>query len=309
MRLYIKQQADKTTARKKEGARFQASDAYNYRKGRATGGQRSFVLALLMPGLLCTSCRKPQALPPQRTGAFYETFHGSNLIPEHVSARVAYDPVLANERYFVYVPPSYTGSEAYGLIVFTYADPTARLPRGWQAILDARKYIFVAADNAGNDQPQGRRLGLAIMGALKTMRAYHIDPSRVYAGGFSGGARMAGLLGFYQSDIFRGTLQNCGADFYRHVPIVDATSQIDRMGHPYGLLEASDDEVHQAKSVRFVLITGTNDFRRGNILDIFHGGFEQDGFHAKLFEIAGMGHDICDAETLSRALDFLEQGS
>jgi hypothetical protein len=193
------------------------------------------------------------------------------------------------------------------LIVFTYADPEARLPVGWQAILDARKYIFVAAQNAGNDQPRSRRLGLAVMGALKTMKTYRIDPSRVYAAGFSGGARMAGLLGFYQSDIFRGTLQNCGADFYKRVPIVEATSQLDTAGQPYGLLEASEDEIHEAKKVRFVLITGSNDFRRGNILDIFHGGFERDGFQARLFNIAGMSHDICNSETLSRALDFLEK--
>ena len=182
------------------------------------------------------------------------------------------------------------------------------MPFGWQAILDARKYIFVAAVNAGNDQSAGRRLGLAVMGAMKTMKAYRIDPNRVYAGGFSGGARMAGLLAFYQSDIFRGTLQNCGVDFYRRVPIVDATTQVDTMGHPYGLLEASEYEIRQARKLRFVLITGTKDFRRGNILDIFHGGFERDGFQAKLFDVAGMEHDICDGQTLSRALDFLERG-
>jgi hypothetical protein len=70
-----------------------------------------------------------------------------------------------------------------------YADPTAGLPSVWQAILDARKYIFVAAENARNDQPRGRRLGLAVLGALKAMKIYRIDPNRVYAAGFSGGAR------------------------------------------------------------------------------------------------------------------------
>jgi predicted esterase len=167
----------------------------------------------------------------------------------------------------------------------------------------------VAAKNAGNDQPEARRLGLAVMGAMKVMNMYRIDPDRVYAAGFSGGARMAGLLGFYQSDIFRGTLQNCGADFYRPVPLDQATSQVDNVGKPYGLLDASDNDVLHARETRFALITGTNDFRRGNILDIFHGGFERDRFKAKLFDVSGMGHDICDGVTLARALDFLESGS
>jgi hypothetical protein len=226
-----------------------------------------------------------------------------------MSPHVAYDLVPQNERYFTYVPQSYTGADPYGLIVFTYADPTAGLPSGWQGVLDARKYIFVAAENAGNDQPRGRRLGLAVLGALKAMKIYRIDPNRVYAAGFSGGARMAGILGFYQSDVFRGTIQNCGADFYRPVPVVDGTSSLDTSGKPYGRVDASDDDVRKAKTVRFALVTGTRDFRHGNILDIFHGGFERDGFKAKLFDVLGMSHDICDRETLSHALDFLEGGS
>jgi len=93
---------------------------------------------------------------------------------------------------------------------------------------------------------------------------------------------MAGKLGFYQSDIFHGTIQNCGADFYRQVPTVHATSWLSRTGQPYGTFEATDEEIVQAKRVRFVLVTGTNDFRRGNILDIFNGGFAKEGFKAKL---------------------------
>ena len=262
----------------------------------------------LMAGM-GAACRRSEPLSEVRKGAFWSEFGGPARTPEHISPFIAYNLVPANERFFVYVPSGYTGAEAYGLIVFTYADPSARVPAGWQSVLDQRKYIFVAAQNAGNDQPHGRRLGLAVMAALKMMKIYHINPERVYAAGFSGGARMSGLLGFYQSDIFRGTIQNCGADFYKSVPTVDATSQLDTAGHPYGLLDASDADVHGAKGVRFVLITGTNDFRRGNILDIFRGGFEQEGFQAKLLDVPGMEHDICDGETLSRALDFLEGGN
>jgi len=144
------------------------------------------------------------------------------------------------------------------------------------------------------------------MGALEAMKMYRVDPNRVFVAGFSGGARMAGMLGFYEADLFRGTIQNCGADFYRPVPIVEATSQTDTLGKPYGVLEASAKEVEDAKSVRFVLVTGGNDFRHGNISDLFHGGFEKEGFHARIFDVPGMGHDICGGETLARILDFLE---
>lgn len=207
----------------------------------------------------------------------------------------------------VHVPASYSGKDSYGLIVFIDAsDEMNSLPAGWETELDIRKYIFVAAQNSGNDQARGRRLGLAVLGALEVAKQYRVDPNRVFVAGFSGGARMAGMLGFYQSDLFRGTIQNCGADFYRSVPIVQATSQVDTAGKPYGVLEASREDVVAAKQVRFALVTGSGDFRRGNILDIFHGGFERDGFQAKLFDVPGMGHDICDGETFIRVLDFLE---
>jgi hypothetical protein len=273
------------------------------------GGQLRGLCGLLMlVFILGLSCAGAESAAGPRKGTFFAVFGGSKYTPEHVNPHIAYDLVPGNERFFVHVPPSYNGSEAYGLIVFTYADPSARLVATWQAVLDARKYIFVAAENAGNDQARDRRLGLAVLAAQKMMKIYRIDPTRVYAGGFSGGARMARLLGFYQPDIFRGTIQNCGADFYKPVPIVSAASQFDTAGHPYGLLEASGADVAGARKVRFVLITGSNDFRHGNVLDIFHGGFEADGFRAKLFDVSGMSHDICDGETLARALDFLEGG-
>src|SRR5580700_1277978 len=281
--------------------------AFLSRKTRS-GLLRGLGTLLTLIVVLCLACRRAESSGQPRTGSFVAVFEGPSPIPGRMSRHIGYNLVPAKERFFAYVPPSYTGSEPYGLIVFTYADPEARLPARWQAVMDARKYIFVAAENAGNDQPHGRRLGLAVMAALEMTKAYRIDPNRVYAAGFSGGARMSGLLGFYQSDIFRGTLQNSGADFYRPVPVVEATSLVDTAGHTYGLLQASDEDVRQAKAVRFVFITGSNDFRRGNISDIFHGGFEPDGFKAKLFDVPGMGHDICDRETLSRALDFLEGG-
>lgn len=256
-----------------------------------------------------SACRKNEPHSYLKKGKFFSVFGGPTPIPGHLSPRIAYNLDPSKENYFVYVPPNYAPVKRYGLIVFIYAAPTGELPLSWQKVLDAREYIFVAAQNSGNDQTASRRLGLAVLGALEITRTYHIDANRVYAAGFSGGARMAGRLGFYQPDIFRGTLQNCGADFYRPVPAINASSQFDSRGKRYGLLEASDDEIPQARNIRFAIITGTNDFRRGNILDIFHGGFERDGFKARLFDVQGMGHDICDNETLSSALDFLETGS
>jgi|SRR5579859_5877373 len=255
----------------------------------------------------------PPAAPPEsprwdRKGDFVTTFDGLALAPTRRDPHVSYglDPNV--ERFFLHVPEDYTGETAYGLIVFADADSdTRQLPDGWQTVLDQRKFLYyIAVQGAGNDQSSNRRLGLAVLAALEMMKHYRIDPSRVYAAGFSGGARMAGLLGFYQADLFHGTIQNCGADFYKPVPTQAATSTVDTAGNPYGLLDATDDEIAGARGVRFALITGSRDFRHGNILDIFNGGFAAEGFKAKLFDVPGMPHDTADAQTLSAAIDFIE---
>jgi hypothetical protein len=252
----------------------------------------------------------PAGAKSQRTGDFMITFGGERLTPKNRNAKVLYDLNPGAEKFFVHVPASYSSHAEYGLIVFTdAAEEVDRVPDGWTKALDERKLLFVAAENAGNDQDTNRRLGLAVLGALEMMRRYGIDPNRVYAAGFSGGARMSGLLGFFQPDVFHGTIQNCGADFYMRVPTVYATSWVSTTGQPYGHFDATTDEIARAKRVRFVLITGTNDFRRGNILDIYNGGFAKQHFAAKLIDVPGMDHEICNAATLSAALDFIESGT
>ena len=214
----------------------------------------------------------------------------------------------ANERFFVHVPRNYKAGQKIR------CDRVHRFRRrcGSSKRLgrypDDRNYFFVAPQNAGNDQDTSRRLGLAVLAAQQIEMQYSIDPDRVFAAGFSGGARMAGLLGFYQPDIFHGTIQSCGADFYKPVPVEVATSSTSTSGQPYGLAasDATADEIAAAKHVRFALITGTNDFRHGNILDIYNGGFKSEGFKSKLFDVDGMGHDTPDGTTLSKILDFLE---
>jgi hypothetical protein len=248
-----------------------------------------------------------QILATPRTGSFITSFERETIRPARRDPNITYDLDPSRERFFVHISAAYSGQSRYGLVVFVDAgDRVNVMPDGWPSVLDARNFLFIAPENAGNDQYRERRLGLGVLSALEMMKHYQIDANRVYISGFSGGARMAGLLGFFQSDVFQGTIQNCGADFYEHVPQVYSTSQLDTAGRPYGFFPATADEVHGAKRVRFVLITGSEDFRRGNILDVFNGGFVKAGFQAKLFDVPGMSHDTADARTLNAALDFLE---
>ncbi|MFH5938957.1 hypothetical protein, partial [Clostridium perfringens] len=81
----------------------------------------------------------------------------------------------------------------------------------------------------------------------------------------------------------------------------------DTEGKPYAEMpKTSDEDIAAAKSnVKFALITGSKDFRHGNVLDIYQSGFQPDGFRARLFDVPGMGHEVCSGATLEQALGFL----
>ena len=181
------------------------------------------------------------------------------------------------------------------------------MPLGWDDVLERHKLLFVSPQNAGNTIPTNHSLGLAYLGALEMMRNYNVDRSRVYAAGLSGGARIASVLGFIHNDLFRGTIQSCGTNFYRSVERRYATIDSVSGSDPYGLFTASASEVSEARNkTKFVLITGGGDFRRGNILDIYNGGFALEHFQSKLIDVPSMGHENCNGQILEQALGFLE---
>lgn len=222
--------------------------------------------------------------------------------------QIDYKVDLQTEPYVVHIPVNYDGSKPFGLIVFIPAGGAmTAVPKGWDKILEARQLLFVCPQRALNSCEQPHRMGLAVTGALKMQELYKIDPQRVYVAGISGGARTASDLGFYQSDIFRATIQSCGSDFTREVPRVVAVPLDRDKGGTYGVIAATEAEIKNAReNVRFVIITGPGDFRHGNLLDIYSGGFLKDGFKAKLFDVPKMNHETCDATTLTQALDFIE---
>lgn len=264
-----------------------------------------FALGLLLFGLAAGPA--PDAT---RHGSFLESFDGPAPALPTRSAHVKYDFDPAEEKFLVDVPENYDGKRDFGLMTFIPADNAfTQLPAGWDRVLAEHHLMLIAPQAAGNDQPNDRRYGLAVLGADEMLTHYRIDPSRIYAAGFSGGARIANHLGFYQNDVFHGTIQNCGADFYRHVPQTNPPAP-DVPAGDYGVISASPQEISSAKQdVRFALITGSRDFRHGNILDIYQNGYALEDFNARLFDVPNMSHTYCDAATLSRAIDFIDQGS
>jgi hypothetical protein len=175
-------------------------------------------------------------------------------------------------------------------------------PKAWEPVMEKSKLICLIPQKVGNDQPTERRLGLTLVGILKLMERYRVDSKRIFTSGLSGGARCSLHLAFLHSDVIKGNIAICGADFYEPVPKVKAPEV-----HDYGVWPVAADRVARAKiNGRFVLITGDHDFRHGNILDICEGGFAKNNFKFKLIDVPGMGHQLCGPRTLDEAIGFLD---
>jgi len=119
---------------------------------------------------------------------------------------------LSTERFVLYVPPR-APPHGYGLLVFVPPWQDARLPAGWDAVLDHYGMIYVSAARSGNDENViGRREPLALLAAYNVLHRYPVDAEHVYVGGFSGGSHIAMRLALAFPDVFRGALLNAGSD-------------------------------------------------------------------------------------------------
>ncbi len=231
-----------------------------------------------------------------QSGGFLRQFKGGNP-KEH------YSIALDQESYYVYIPDNYDGREPFGLVAFINSGDTIELPSGWDQILKDRKLIYLAPQKVGNNQSMKRRSDVTMDGVVQMEKSYKIDPARVYLSGISGGARMSVFTSFHYPDFFTGIIPICGADYFRPVPRVTATKE-----DAYGVNSYDSFLLPVAKQrLRIALITGEKDWRRGNILDIYNGAYVKDGFNVKLWDVPGMGHEICSPEILGQAIDYIEK--
>jgi len=232
-----------------------------------------------------------------------QSIHFENPPPRiaNASSDVNYNLELTNETYEIFVPRNYSDKDSFGIFVFIDSQNEMTIPKEWASIMEKEKLICLIPQKIGNDQMTPRRLGVAYVGILKTMERYNIDSKRIFTAGYSGGARCSLHLALIHSDVIRGNISICGADFYEPVPKVKATDNSN-----YGVWPVTRDRVIFAKTqVRFVFITGDRDFRHGNILDIYEGGFLKNGFQAKLIDEPNTGHQLCSPESLTTAIHFL----
>lgn len=200
----------------------------------------------------------------------------------------------AQQHFAVYVPTSPAPATGYALLVFVPPWEDARIPVEWIPVLDRNHVIFVTAAGSGNDaNVLDRRDPLALLAAYNVMQRYHVDPARVYVGGFSGGSRVALRLALAYPDLFRGALLDAGSD-----PV--GTAQVP--------LPPSDLLHRFQQSSRIVFLTGSDDLIRQAQLARTNASLAQwCVFDAKNIRLLHTSHVPADATAFAQGLAMLSK--
>jgi predicted esterase len=207
----------------------------------------------------------------------------------------------ANEKFRIVVPGAYSTNGTWGLLVWVSPGDDPRLPAAWENELAERRLLLVGIYRAGNERDAIERCRLALDATCNMCQRYRIDPQRIYVAGFSGGGRIASILGVAYADVFTGCLAVCGVDFYQNVAA--------GAGQFYPGTYRPDARValRARDRSRFVLLTGEEDPNRANTKATAENGFQLSGFkHVRYMEVSGMKHALPAAPVFATALDWLE---
>lgn len=208
--------------------------------------------------------------------------------------RLAEQPVdPAQELFALHVPPQQPAG-GYGLLVFVPPWQQAKIPSGWEEVLDRLGVIYVSAARSGNDEViMARRVPLALIAAANVTARYRVDPSRVFVGGFSGGSRVAERLALGYPDLFRGALLDAGSD---------------RIGDGKDDLPPPPEELlHQFRETsRLVFVAGENDSLNGRLAADTMRSLDEIGMSRYESQtVPWLGHAVLPAAAFEVALKAL----
>lgn len=212
---------------------------------------------------------------------------------------------LGRESVEVYVPAGCTGAPRCGALVWIAPWDAGHLPRGWRPALDEDRLVWVAANRSGNGRDLGERLALGVAAADYATQELAVDRERIYVGGLSGGGRVASMLALHHPERFCGGLFAIGADFFATVPSGDPRVA----SWPASFPPPDPARLALARTHPYVLLTGTRDFNRRELADLWLG-YRAWGFgRARLVDVEGMGHELPSAACFARALALLTTGA
>ncbi len=210
---------------------------------------------------------------------------------------------VSKEQFMILVPRSYKKTDPHGLFVWVSPGDSVGLPKEWEKVLADKKLIAIGARNSGNNRDVFDRMRLALDANDNLRSLFTVDDRRVYVSGFSGGARVASMLGVTYADMFTGAICFMGVNFY--APTFDKEKK-----EVYQARYIPNDEIlaMAKQECRYVMVTGEKDFNLNNTKAVFDGFKEQQFKAVEMFNVPGLGHQAPAAEWLKKGIEFLDGG-
>ena len=200
--------------------------------------------------------------------------------------------------------PAHVDQENYpGVLLWINGSDDNTLPEQLFAAADQYGLVLATQVDAGNGTAVPARLQRVCDTLATVCEKVHIDLSRVYVGGISGGGKSATLLAVGFPEIIAGVLPVVGFGTY------ESTTSPDYLGQwPPLFTKPRGPHLTLLTSLRFAPITGDKDFNHAPILASTKV-FERDKFQLRLFDVPGLGHEMPSPETLQKAIGWLDEPS
>lgn len=187
-----------------------------------------------------------------------------------------------------------------GVLVWVSPHASGAVPE--QVVEAARplNLLIVGLDHTGDTLDDIDRVQRVLDALASVRRAYRIDTSRVYAGGFGGGAEIAAVCVLAFPDTFMGAL--CVGGIGSHTPAPTGTP---------GLAWDADVEDPDTARRRLIkdraigAIAGSVDFALPE-MRAHATRLERDGLSVRLDVVEGLAHAVPDAASLGRVLAWID---
>lgn len=257
---------------------------------KASAGLRCMFMAAvfaLAPASQCGSAEARDDPESRRVGSYTLSVTTATVLG--ADRATAHSHVFGPEdlqEFEIVVPGRYSPDNPPGVLIYISPTDSGQVPENWTPVLESENLIWIAANLSGNDRLVARRVAHAIL-ALEVMRnRYDIDPERAYLVGFSGGARVSGLVAAACPELFSGAIYIGGAEMWdKNDPAID--------------LEA-------IRRNRYVFMAGSNDFNRSMTRRVFRRYTDLGIDNVSFVLMSLKGHELPDEGQLFKAIRFLD---
>lgn len=210
------------------------------------------------------------------------------------------DRDLGRERFHVRLPAGYHPRRAAGLVVWASPSASGQIPPAFEGALDELHMICIGVDDTGNDRDVPDKFQLMLDAVATAKARFHVDRTRVYLVGLSGGGKVASILTVCFPDTFGGALCIVGFASYHELAESWGEHRQSYYTKPKGI------RLKTARSRRLAAITGPGDFNYREMIERTTWMREDGWTNVMLFDCPELAHELPSPTRFTEALNWAD---